>query len=92
MQFPNEGIFSTVLVKSENYNHTLMCLAKGSGIDTHTSTKAGAVLVLKGKGEFLLADEKISLKPGTFIFMPPNTSHSLAAFEDLAILLLLVKE
>ncbi len=92
MQFPKEGIFSTVLVKSKNYNYTLMCLAKGTDIDTHTSTKAGVVLVLKGKGTFTLVKEKIAISPGIFIFMPPNTPHSLKAEEDLAILLLLVKE
>jgi len=29
MQFPTEGIFSTVLAKSDTYNYTLMCLAGG---------------------------------------------------------------
>ena len=52
MQFPKEGIFSTVLAKSEIYNYTLMCLAAGSDIDEHTSTKNGVVQVLKGKGNF----------------------------------------
>ena len=92
MQFPKEGIFSTVLAKSSKYNHTLMCLAKGTDIDTHTSTKAGAVVVLKGKGTFKLFDQKIEMKPGMFIFMPSNAPHSLYAEEDLAILLLLTED
>ena len=36
MQFPKEGIFSTVLVKSENYNYNLICLAKEKNKDQHT--------------------------------------------------------
>jgi len=36
MQFPTEGIFSTVLAKSDEYNYTLMCLAAGTDIDEHT--------------------------------------------------------
>ena len=40
MQFPTEGIFSTVLAMSKTYNYTLMCLSSGTNIDTHTSTKA----------------------------------------------------
>jgi nitric oxide dioxygenase len=87
MQFPKEGIFSTVLVKSETFNYTLMCLSKGTNIDTHTSTKDGVVQVLKGKGTFKLFDEIIEMKEGTFIFMPKNAPHSLNASEDLAILL-----
>ena len=91
MQFPEKGIFSTVLAKSEDYNYTLMCLAGGTDIDEHTSTKTGVVQVLKGKGTFKLFDKDIEMKPGVFIFMPKNAPHSLKADEDLAILLLLTK-
>ncbi len=89
MQFPKEGVFSTVLAKSDSYNYTLMCLAKGSDIDEHTSTKTGVVQVLKGKGVFKLFDEEIEMKEGVFIFMPKDAPHSLKAEEDLAILLCL---
>ena len=66
-----------------------MCLAKGTDIDTHTSTKVGVVQVLKGKGTFKLFDEEIEMKEGVFIFMPKDAPHSLKAEEDLAILLCL---
>ena len=91
MQFPKEGIFSTVLVKSDNHNYTLMCLSAGTSIDEHTSTKNGVVYVLKGKGVFRLSNKEIEMKPGVFIFMPKNSPHSLKAEEDLAMLLLLTK-
>ncbi len=87
MQFPEEGIFSTVLAVSKTYNYTLMCLSSGTSIDTHTSTKAGVVQVLSGSGSFTLLDEEIELKPGLFIFMPKNAPHSLKSKENLAILL-----
>lgn len=87
MEFPREGVFSRVLVKTKTSNHTLMCLAKGSDISEHTSTREAAVTVLKGKGIFMLGRKKIKMKPGVFIFMPKNASHSLNADENLAILL-----
>lgn len=87
MEFPREGVFSKVLVKSADSNHTLMCLAKGSDISEHTSTREAAVTVLKGKGIFVLDGKKIKMKPGVFIFMPKNAPHSLSAVENLAILL-----
>ncbi len=87
MEFPREGIFSKVLVKGDSSNYTLMCLAKGSDISEHTSTREGAVMVLAGKGIFVLAGKKIQMKPGVFIFMPKDAPHSLSADEDLAILL-----
>jgi nitric oxide dioxygenase len=89
MEFPKEGVFSTVLAKSDTYNYTLMCLSAGTDIDTHTSTKNGVVQVLKGKGTFRLFDKDIETKPNTFIFMPKDAPHSLKAEEDLAILLCL---
>lgn len=87
MKFSEKGIFSKVLVKTAISNHTLMCLAKGSDISEHTSTKEAAVTVLRGKGTFMLGGKKIKMKPGVFIFMPKNAPHSLSADEDLAILL-----
>lgn len=92
MQFPKKGIFSTVLAKSEMYNYTLMCLAAGTDMDEHTSSKNGVVQVLKGKGTFTLYDKEIDMKPGIFIFMPKDASHSLKAEEDLAILLCLTTQ
>jgi len=89
MTFPENGIFSKVLAKSDSYHYTLMCLSKGTDIDTHTSTKTGVVQVLKGTGSFTLFDREIPMKPGIFIFMPKNAPHALKANEDLAILLAL---
>ena len=87
MEFPSEGVFSKALVKTNISNHALMCLAKGSDISEHTSTRQAAVTVLKGKGTFVLRGKKIKMKPGTFIFMPKDAPHSLSASENLAILL-----
>ena len=87
MEFPREGIFSKVFVKTAISNHTLFCMAKGSDMSEHTSTREAAVTVLKGKGTFILRRKKIKMKPGVFIFMPKNAPHSLRADEDLAILL-----
>jgi quercetin dioxygenase-like cupin family protein len=92
MEFPKEGIFSKVLVKTDISNYTLMCLAKGSDISEHTSTREAAVTVLKGRGTFVLNGKKIKMEPGVFIFMPKNAPHSLSAKEDLAILLSLSGE
>jgi quercetin dioxygenase-like cupin family protein len=89
MQFPSEGIFSKVLVKTETMNCTLMCLAQGTDIDTHTSTKQGCVQVLQGRGQFNLNGQKIALTPGILIYMPANAPHSLQASENLAFLLYL---
>ncbi len=89
MKFPKKGIFSMVVSKGKNHNHTLMCLSKGTDIDTHTSTKQGMIIILKGKGEFLLYNERIKMKKGIVINMPKNAPHSLRAEENLAMILCL---
>lgn len=92
MEFPKEGVFSKVLVKTAISNYTLMCLARGSDISEHTSTREAAVTVLKGKGTFVLGRKKVKMMPGVFIFMPKDAPHSLSADEDLAILLSLLRK
>lgn len=89
MQFKAGGIYSKVLAKTDTYHYTLMCLAAGADIDTHTSTKDGGVTVLKGKGTFNLDGQDIVMTPGVFIHMPANAPHSLKAEQDLAFLLVL---
>ena len=89
MNFSKGGIFSKVLAKSDSFNHTLMCLADGTDMDTHTSAKNGCLQILKGTGTFTLFDKEIKMQPGTYIFMPANAPHSLQADEDLAFLLCL---
>ena len=86
MVFPRAGIFSRVLAKTDAANVTLMCLAKGSDISEHTTSREASVTVLKGKGVFMLNGEKIKMKPGMLIFMPKRAPHSLSASENLAIL------
>lgn len=87
MEFPREGVFSKVLVKGEASNHTLMCMAAGTDISEHTSTREGVVTVLKGRGTFILKGEKIPMEPGVFIYMPKDAPHSLSADEDVGFLL-----
>jgi len=86
-KFSKDGVLSKVLVKGKVSNHTLMCLAKGTEISQHTSTREGSITVLKGTGIFVLNSNKIKMKPGVFIFMPKNAPHSLTADENLAFLL-----
>lgn len=87
VEFPEGGILSRVLVKSSHSQHTLFCLAKGTEISEHTSTREASVLVLQGTGLIVINDQEIALQAGTFIFMPAHTPHAVKAEEDVAFLL-----
>lgn len=91
IEYPNKGILSKQIIKSDKQDATLFCMAAGTEIDEHTSTKEGSVHVIEGKGVFNLRGKDIEMIPGEFIFMPENAVHSLKAEENTAFILNLVK-
>lgn len=89
IEYPKQGILSKEVMKSGKLDVSLFCMAKGTEIDEHTSTKQGIVYVLEGKGMFNLEGKEIKMLPGVFIFMNNNAKHSLKAEENTAFLLIL---
>ncbi|CAD0233117.1 conserved hypothetical protein [Planktothrix agardhii] len=89
IQYSDAGIFSSVLWKNEICQYTLFCLAKGTDISEHTSSRNATVQVLEGAGILTLNGEDIQLKPGIFIVMDANAPHALKAESNLAFLLTL---
>lgn len=92
IEYPAEGVLSKELIKNEKMDVSLFCMAKGTEIGDHTSTKQGYVHVIEGKGIFNLEGEDIKMKEGQFIFMKENAVHSLKAVEDTAFVLSLINK
>lgn len=90
IEYPSEGISSKVVMKSEDLDVTLFCMAKGTDMSDHTSTRAGTVYVVEGDGVFNLEGEDIEMKPGTLIYMKKNAVHSLRANENTTFVLTLI--
>jgi quercetin dioxygenase-like cupin family protein len=89
IEYPQAGVLSKVLLKDNNCQYTLFCLAAGTEISEHTSTRNATVNVIEGRGILTLTGHDIALKSGTFIFMPANAPHALKAEENLSFLLTL---
>lgn len=89
IEYPQKGILSKIVIKNDKFNITLFCMAKGTEISEHTSTKPGFVYVIEGNGLFKLGKEKIVMESGTFIYMKENTIHSLKADENTSFILVL---
>ncbi len=89
IEYPKSGVLSKVLIKDNNCQHTLFCLATGTEIAEHTSTRNATVTVIEGRGILTLEGREISLEAGVFVFMPANAPHALQAQENLAFLLTL---
>lgn len=89
IEFPAAGVLSKVLLKDSHCQYTLFCLAAGTEISEHTSTRNATVNVLEGTGTLTLNGDPIALEPGIFVFMPANAPHALEANDNLAFLLTL---
>ena len=89
IEYPTSGILSKVLLKDKNSQYSLFCLAAGTEIDEHTSTRNAVVTVVEGTGNLTLEGKDIALAPGVFVFMAANAPHAVRAKENLAFILAL---
>lgn len=89
IEYPADGVLSKVLLKDNNCQHTLFCLAAGTNLSEHTSTRNAVINVIEGRGVLTLEGENIQLEPGIFVFMRANAPHALQAEGNLAFLLTL---
>ena len=89
IEYPKSGILNKEVVKNNKFDVSLFCMAKGTQISEHTSTKQGLVYVIDGHGEFNLEGEKIVMEPGIFISMNENAVHSLKSESNLTFVLIL---
>jgi quercetin dioxygenase-like cupin family protein len=84
------GILSKHLFKSSKLGMDLFCMAKGTKMSEHTSTREAIVHVIEGKGVFRLGKENIPMLPGVIIHMKPNAKHALKADENTSFVLILM--
>jgi len=54
IEYPTQGILSKVLLKDNNCQHSLFCLAAGTEIEEHTSTRNAVLNVVEGAGNLNL--------------------------------------
>ncbi|MBD1887067.1 cupin domain-containing protein [Microcoleus vaginatus] len=89
IEYPAAGVLSKILVKDNNCQYSLFCLAAGTEISEHSSARNATVNVIEGKGILTLEGKDIVLEPGVFVFMPDRALHALKAEENLAFILTL---
>lgn len=90
IEYRTGGILSKEIVKNSKLNITLFCMAKGTEISPHTSTKEGIIYTIEGDGVFNLDGKDIKMSDGVIIHMKKDMIHSLKADKDLSFLLLLI--
>ena len=90
IEYPKKGILSKDILKRDKFDVALFCMAQGTQISDHTSTKQGFVYVIEGKGTFNLKGKEITMLPGVFIYIEENAIHSLKAEENTSFILTLI--
>lgn len=90
IEYPQKGILSKDIIKNDKLDITLFCMAKGTAISEHTSTKPGFIYVIEGEGVFNLEEKEIIMLSGVFIYMNENALHSLKANENTSFILSLM--
>jgi len=89
IEYAKGGVLSKVAKKTDKFDITLFCMAAGTSIGDHTSTKEGLVYVIEGKGTFSLEKEDLEMFPGVIIHMKKNALHSLKAQKNTSFALFL---
>ena len=82
-------MLSKEIIKDSKNNVSLFCMAAGTEMGDHTSTKTAFVQVIEGDGVFTLKGKKIKMLPGIFISMKKNAVHSLKAIKNTSFMLYL---
>jgi quercetin dioxygenase-like cupin family protein len=86
ISYSEGGITSKVLLKTGAMAVTVFCMAAGTELSEHTSTKEGLVYIMEGKGFFVLEGKRIPMLPDALIHMKTGAVHSLEAEEDTSFL------
>jgi quercetin dioxygenase-like cupin family protein len=89
IEYPAAGVVSKILIKDNNCQYSLFCLAAGTEISEHSSARNATVNVVEGKGILTLEGKDIVLETGVFVFMPARATHALKAESNLAFILTL---
>ena len=89
IEYPATGVSSKVLIKDNNCQYNLLCLAAGSEVAEHFSPRNATVNVIEGKGILTLEGKDIVLESGVFVFLPARALHALKAESNLAFILTL---
>lgn len=87
-EYPSNQVLSKVLLKDNNCQHNLICIATGTDMAEHSTNRNAIITVIAGKGTLVLEGEEVFLEPGVFVSMPSGTRHALKSEQNLAFLLI----
>jgi quercetin dioxygenase-like cupin family protein len=91
-ELPVDGILSRVLVKDEHANVTLFGFSAGQNLSAHSAPTPAVLYFLEGEADVQLGTDTVHAQSGSFVYMPPNLPHGIAAKTPLRMLLVQMKD
>jgi len=88
---PEKGILRNVVHKEEYVNITAFGFAAGQELSAHSAPKPAALYFLEGEAEVRLGDDTVSVRAGSFVYMPPMLTHGISAKSPMKMLLIQIK-
>lgn len=85
-----DSIVSRTFYENDHLKAILFGFAPGQELSEHTSARPAILHFLKGEANLTLGEAMMSVKNGSFAFMPPNLSHSIVAQTEVIMLLYLL--
>ncbi len=86
-----DTIISRTIYSDDQVKVILFAFAAGQELSEHTASQAAMLYFVQGEADLTLGDEAMAAQTGTWVHMPPNLSHSIAAKTQVLMLLLLLK-
>jgi len=87
---PARGIHSQTLSDEAGVELVLFAFAAGEQLSEHTSARPAIIHILSGEGDLSVGDDAYAATAGTWVRMPADTKHSVAARTPLIMALYLL--
>lgn len=86
IEFSKEKYVSKILFDSDKVRVVLFCLEKGQELPLHTVKPQVVMLVISGKGLFIVGDKMYEVKPDSVAICESLEAHGMKADEQMVVL------
>ena len=91
VEVPTDGILSRAIYNDDDARVVLLSFASGQQLSDHTASEPVTLEIIEGEADITLGPDAVEGRPGTWIFLPANLSHSVVAKTPVTMLLTLLK-
>jgi quercetin dioxygenase-like cupin family protein len=91
VELPTDGTLSRTIHHDDQLKVVLFGFSAGQELSEHTSAKPAIMHFLQGEADVTLGPDHVAAGAGTWIHMPAELPHSIAAKTPVVMLLLLFK-